>query len=47
MLYSVCGCGLPYPSCGSEIVTESIDAEMVRNGSTLCGHPDTPAIKFV
>ncbi|KAG4103461.1 hypothetical protein H8356DRAFT_1362270 [Neocallimastix lanati (nom. inval.)] len=45
---SVCDCGFPYPTSPkvSVIVTESVDTERVWHGSTLCGHPDTPAIKF-
>jgi len=30
-----------------QFVTESVDAEMVWHGNTLCDHPDTLAIKFV
>ncbi|KAL6620908.1 hypothetical protein U3516DRAFT_746631 [Neocallimastix sp. 'constans'] len=37
-------CGLPYLTSPNLV---SVVAEMIWYGSTLCGHPDIPAIKFV
>ncbi|KAG4082662.1 hypothetical protein H8356DRAFT_1327565 [Neocallimastix lanati (nom. inval.)] len=38
----VCACGLLHPTSPNLV----FDAETVSHGSTLCGHPDKPAIKF-